>query len=58
MDSGITFISIGHRPSLKPFHRQLLTINPTTTFPGSGKAATAEGAWELKSSVPKVYRMM
>ena len=25
-DSGVTYVSVGHRPSLKPFHKQKLSI--------------------------------
>ena len=53
-DSGVTYVSVGHRPSLKPFHKQKLTIS---TFSGAG-GKVAEGSWELKPVVPPVYRMM
>ena len=53
-ESDVTYISIGHRVSLKPFHRQLLTICPS----GAAGGKATEGAWELKQVVPPVYRMM
>ncbi|GAX72920.1 hypothetical protein CEUSTIGMA_g375.t1 [Chlamydomonas eustigma] len=56
-DSEITYISIGHRPSLKPFHKQKLSLNPTLASAVSSAPST-EGAWELKAIVPPVYRMM
>ena len=53
-DSGVTYISVGHRPSLKPFHKQKLTISSSV---GAGGMAIV-GGWELKPVVPPVYRMM
>ena len=60
-ESEVTYISIGHRPSLKPFHRFKLNISPSTASTGGGAGAggkPSEGSWELKPVVPPVYRMM
>jgi len=55
-DSGVTYVSVGHRPSLKPFHKQKLSI--FGAFSGAGGGTVGEGSWELKPVVPPVYRMM
>ncbi len=47
--SGVTFISVGHRPTLVDFHDTVLYME--RTLDGEGGEGTPQGArWELKSS--------
>ena len=43
--SGITYVSVGHRPTLRKHHRQLLEVLPA---PLDGSSA---GTWSVKSLV-------
>ncbi|KAL6750267.1 ABC transporter transmembrane region 2-domain-containing protein [Haematococcus lacustris] len=49
--SGITYISVGHRPTLRQYHAQVLQLSPAQ---GGAAQASALGsrtmAWELQSS--------
>ncbi len=45
-EAGVTFVSIGHRPSLASFHQKVLRINENGS---QGAADNSEPAWELAS---------
>uniref|UniRef100_A0A7S0RAI6 ABC transporter domain-containing protein n=1 Tax=Chlamydomonas leiostraca TaxID=1034604 RepID=A0A7S0RAI6_9CHLO len=49
--SGITYVSVGHRPTLRPFHAQVLQLSPGPA--GAGDSNGGRGApmsWELLPS--------
>ena len=45
----VTFVSIGHRPSLAAFHQKVLKISASGGLPDT--ADTSEPAWELAEAV-------
>lgn len=45
--AGVTFVSIGHRPSLASFHQRILRINAIGSQDAQDSAKPASSAWEL-----------
>ncbi|PSC71914.1 ABC transporter D family member chloroplastic [Micractinium conductrix] len=45
-DAGITFISVGHRPTLTAFHDNVLLLHGNGSGIGDDGAAAAQGGWE------------
>ncbi|CAG9461354.1 unnamed protein product [Pedinophyceae sp. YPF-701] len=52
-ERGVTFVSVGHRPSLRDYHADLLVIGADKTDESEGEEASEEpvaaGAWTLSS---------
>lgn len=44
-DAGVTFVSVGHRPTLSEFHSRVLRLNPT---PGSVDVEQGT-TWEVQT---------
>lgn len=42
-EAGVTFVSVGHRSSLRPFHSQLLTLQPPASAGVGGWQGEEEG---------------
>ncbi len=50
--SGITFVSVGHRSTLKRFHAQLLQLAPSAPASGSPAEEAAAGVAALAAAKP------
>lgn len=46
--AGITFISVGHRPTLTAFHDNVLLLHGNGSGIGDDGAAAAQGGWEVR----------
>lgn len=46
--AGITFVSVGHRPSLVEFHQQVLRLKPSAA---ASNGSAPQPSWELAAAM-------